>query len=706
MVRIFRMRRFNPKSLNGKFDYLFPQTITTNILRSEDGGVLESDLVRYDRHLGDKVKHLNRASSSGSARALSVSLKDVTLVDGFPLLLTLHTGLECEPTLSFNGGDPYPIVSARGEKIPGGQTEGSVIFIVWSEDDHNWQLMGGDNYSDVTKVVLPVESEYVYTATSDHETLITIPGFDKKSCKLSVNYEQTMLRHDIDYRFHAESNNAIELIDFALEKDEKLYFVITSYITTAKRGHFRYELKDTDYPVVIEEDGTTEVRLPTEALNAHAVVVNYEQTILRNNLDYVYNEWHNGIKLLNFALSKGDTIVFNVTEFVEAPGELVPNNWGATGNYRYSLNVIHGSYVATEDNVSIFPVPNFNSRRDDIALIDDNKLYIYDVDYTIDELGQIVLLKRKLNTGDEIFFTILQGAMMDVPNFNVIEDAGQEGQHLLLNMSYSVLCDYYTLLVRLKHDLLTAPTAKCVDGPAEPICDCFGNPVIGGYKKGSYLWLVYSEPAHMWYSLGHGQVDLSTLVPQNLVTSGVANFTGQQQNVGTNPPEFHETVIKHDLGIEPKRIDITPCEPPTVLADGTVTTIGDIWTYADTNNLYVGNTGLSTSKFKWTVSTEDVTNDLRGFLQSEINKFRNLPGKIITHLYVFTASEDHEVHISQIENYNARRGDKMIVNYNQTVLREGIDYDLTPLDDGITLKTFELDAGEIIQFTIFEQVKT
>ena len=165
-------------------------------------------------------------------------------------------------------------------------------------------------------------------------------------------------------------------------------------------------------------------------------------------------------------------------------------------------------------------------------------------------------------------------------------------------------------------------------------------------------------------------------------------------------------MIKHNLGIEPKRIDITPCEPPTVLADGTVTTIGDVWTYADANNLYVGNTGLSTSKFKWTVSTEDVTNDLRGFLQSEISKFRKLPGKIITHLYVFTASEDHEVHISQIENYNARRGDKMIVNYNQTVLREGIDYDLTPLDDGITLKTFELDAGEIIQFTIFEQVKT
>ena len=69
MVRIFRMRRFNPKSLNGKFDYLFPQTLTTNILRSEDGGVLESDLVRYDRHLGDKVKHLRSAEHTSELQS-------------------------------------------------------------------------------------------------------------------------------------------------------------------------------------------------------------------------------------------------------------------------------------------------------------------------------------------------------------------------------------------------------------------------------------------------------------------------------------------------------------------------------------------------------------------------------------------------------------------------------------------------------------
>ena len=70
MYRLFRMRRYNPKSINDKYDFLFPQAITTNILRNENGGVLESDLLQYDRHLEDSILHLNRALSSGSARAL------------------------------------------------------------------------------------------------------------------------------------------------------------------------------------------------------------------------------------------------------------------------------------------------------------------------------------------------------------------------------------------------------------------------------------------------------------------------------------------------------------------------------------------------------------------------------------------------------------------------------------------------------------
>lgn len=697
MYRFFRMRRFNPK-VNGKFDYLFPQAITANILRSEDGGVLESDLQEYDRHLGNKIVHLNRALSSGTARALSVRLKDTALVDGFPLLITLHTNLECDPTLSFNGGDPYPIVTGNGEQIPGGQIEGGVIFVVWSEHDHKWYLLSDFNYSDVTKVVLPVESEYVYTAQADGEQTIVIPGFDKKRCKLTVNYEQTVLRLDIDYRYDSTANNTIQLIDFGLSAGDQLYFTIVDYITTARRGHFRYDLKDTEIAVDITEDNTTVVDVPKEANDAHSVVINYEQTILRNNLDYTYSEDRTKINLINIVLSKGDKLTFRITQFVEAPGEITPNNWGATGNYRYSLNVIHGSYVSTEDNVALFPVPGFNFRRDDIAIIDNNHLLIYDVDYTIDEIGNIVLLKRVLNTGDEIFFTILQGAMMDVPNFNVIQAKGQDGQHLLLDMSYSVLTDYYVLLVRLNHDLLTAPTAKCIDGPAEPICDCFGNPVLGGYRKGAYLWLVYSEPEHLWYSLSHSQLDISRIVPQHLVASGYGNFIGQ--NGYTN--DFRETVIPHGLGVQPEQVDIDPCEPPTILPDGTVTTIGDIWSYADAKNLYVGNSGASTSKFKWTVSTVDPTNDLRSYLEEELEKMKNRPGKIVTHLSAFTSPADDTRHVANIANFNAAL-DKIVLNYNQTVLHRGTDYDITVEDNGITLLTFGLAEGDILQFTVFKQ---
>src|SRR5699024_3647160 len=115
----------------------------------------------------------------------------------------------------------------------------------------------------------------------------------------------------------------------------------------------------------------------------------------------------------------------SATEFVESNAELVPNNWGATGNYRYSMNVIHTSYMATEDAITVIPVPGYNYKRDDIWPIIDNHLLIYDVDYTIDEIGQVVLLKTELNHGDEIFFTILQGAMFDVPNFNVIRATGE-----------------------------------------------------------------------------------------------------------------------------------------------------------------------------------------------------------------------------------------------------------------------------------------
>jgi hypothetical protein len=696
--RLIRMRRYNPKSTSGEFDVLFPQAITENILRSENGGVLESDLLQYDHHLGDHGVHINRALSDGTARALSVRLKKAVLTDGFPLLLTLHTGLECEPTLSFNGDEPKQIISASGDRIPGGQIEGSVILLIWKESLDKWILLSSDNFTDVTKIVLPVETEYTFKADVDDTQIIVIPGFNRKSDKLSINYGQTILRAGIDYEFLNTAVNAVRLLGFGLDAGEILYFTITSYITTAKRGHYRYELKSVDKVVTATEDGATVFQIPPEADGAHSLQVNYEQTILRNNLDYMINETGDTLTLKTFALNKDEKLVFTITQFVEAPGELVPNNWGATGNYRYSLNVVHGSYTATEDHITVFAVPGYNFKRDDIALIQDNHLFILDVDYTIDEIGNVVLLKKELMTDEEIFYTILQGAMMDVPNFNVIQANGYDGQHILLDMSYSVLCNFYTLLIRLKHDMKTAPTIKCVDGPAEMVVDCFKSPILGGYKAGSYLWVVYSESEHIWYSLSHSQLDISTVVPQYKQASGYANFSSLAED-GT----FRETVIPHDLGIKPQKIEITPCEPPTVKEDGTITSIGDIWSYADETNIYVGNTGESISKFHWSAMADDATNDLRTYIDQQITELKSRPGNIILHPSTFDATED-TTSISDIANFHAGI-DHIVVNFNQTVLRENIDYVVNTETNGIDLiNNFVLNAGDVLQFIVLEQV--
>lgn len=698
MNRIMRMRRYNPSSKI--FDVLFPQTITGNVLRHDGGGVLENDLLQYDHHLQSRRQHFNRAVSTGTYRNLIVNIPDAVLTDQFPLLLTLHCDLECEPTISFNGSEPAYIVSGDGDRIPGGQAEGTVMFLVWSEPIQSWILMSSDTFSDITKVLLPVDSEYVYEAPSDGITTIVIPDFDKNSDKLVVNYGQTILRAGIDYSFPKNSKNTIELIDISIPAGDVVYFTITKYKATAKRGSLKYDLVTTDYTVTITEENQTTIPLPEQTQDAQSFVVNYGQTILRGGLDYQLSEDRTSIQLINGVVpSVGDVIVFTTTEFVESNAELVPNNWGATGNYRYSMNVIHTSYVATENNITVIPVPGFNYKRDDIWPIMDNKLLIWDVDYTIDEIGQVVLLKTSLNRDDEIFFTILQGAMFDVPNFNVIRASGESGQHILLDMSYSVLCDFYTLLVKLTHDLETNPTIKCIDGPAEPVCDCFGHPVLSGYKEGSYLWLVYNYDRKCWYSLGHGQLDITSMMPSYLTNNGTANFTGQ-----TDAPEgeYRETVIPHGLGQKPERIDVQPCEPPNVI-NGEPAVIGDIWTYADETYIYVGNTGNSTSAFTWTVSSEDSTADLRTYIDQQIAELQNRPGKFETKLIAYTVEEDNVTEITSIDGFDPMY-DKLIVNYGQTLLRDGIDYIVS--GNGIKLNEIVLNTGDIIQFTIIVQEPT
>jgi len=697
MNRLIRMRHFNSSSSSGEYDVLFPQGITENILRSENGGVLESDLIRYDRHLEDKTVHLNHVLAEGTERALKVTLRGTALSDGLPLMVTLSKTLEAEPTLSFNGGENKQIISANGERIPGGQMADATIFLVWNESLDKWILMSTNSFVDVTKVVLPVETDYTFEADADDTQTIVIPGFNKRTDKLVVNYGQTILRFGTDYEYTKSVNNSIRLIGFGLSEGEILQFTIISYVTTAKSGHYRYELKDIVKDVEITADNTTVVPVPGEVIGAHRMVVNFNQTILRNGLDYDYDPEECIITLHNIVLSKGDVLHFVITQFVECPGELIPNNWGATGNYRYKLNVIHGSYTA-DTETGYFLVPEFDHRRDDISIMQDNSLLILDVDYTIDEVGGIVLLQKTLASGEEIFYTILQGAMLDVPNFNVAESRDHDGQHLLFNISHSTLCDNYVLLIKLKNRLKNYPTIKFVDGPALPVCDVFDMPITGGFRAGTYLWVVYNESKRVWFSLMHGKVDVSQLVPTYLTSSGEGEFSGVDPETGT----IYETIIPHNLGARPQTINVHPCEAPTTDSDGKLQPIGDIWTHADETYLYVGNSGTSTSKFAWSVSTQDKNNDLRSYIDDQLEEAREAPGKIVPYASTYESVADGTVNIVNISNYDAYR-DRLVVNLNQTILRPGIDYEIDKEHNGINLLTLDLDYGEMLQFVVLKQ---
>ncbi|MDE6041288.1 MAG: hypothetical protein K2F99_06895, partial [Muribaculaceae bacterium] len=294
------------------------------------------------------------------------------------------------------------------------------------------------------------------------------------------------------------------------------------------------------------------------------------------------------------------------------------------------------------------------------------------------------------------YWTILHGAMIDVPNFNVIKASGGNGQHILVDIGWNQICDFFALVIKLEYDLQTAPTIKCINGPARPIADCFGNPVMGGYKAGSFLWVIYNEEKGVWYSLGHSQMDLTSRYPVSVSTEGDNNFHGNVPDEAIyGDDHILERVIPHNLGYKPTKIDIYPTEPPGTDSKGKPKTIGDMWWYADETNLYVGNTGNATSAFHWSVSTTDKTSDITSYLESEL---ANIKGKSEYINYELIAVEFEEDNVSFVEiGWWDWKKDSLMVNYNQTVLLEGVDYSRS--ETGITFIGRRFNKGDIIQYT-------
>lgn len=81
----------------------------------------------------------------------------------------------------------------------------------------------------------------------------------------------------------------------------------------------------------------------------------------------------------------------------------------------------------------------------------------------------------------------------------------------------------------------------------------------------------------------------------------------------------------------------------------------------------------------------------------------NRPGKIEAVVVNYTAASDDIISIATIEGFDGSV-DKLVVNYGQTLLRLGIDYDI--VENGIHLTNgFTLSMGDVIQFIVLKQTK-
>ena len=86
------------------------------------------------------------------------------------------------------------------------------------------------------------------------------------------------------------------------------------------------------------------------------------------------------------------------------------------------------------------------------------------------------------------------------------------------------------------------------------------------------------------------------------------------------------------------------------------------------------------------------------------NKFSTRPGNIDALIVNYTAISDNITEIAVIDGFVGTY-DKLIVNYGQTILRQGIDYNITE-DNGIILKNnITLAKDDVVQFIILKQAK-
>ena len=93
--------------------------------------------------------------------------------------------------------------------------------------------------------------------------------------------------------------------------------------------------------------------------------------------------------------------------------------------------------------------------------------------------------------------------------------------------------------------------------------------------------------------------------------------------------------------------------------------------------------------------------DLKKYTDKQVETLETRPGVINEVISTWTATSDNVDTISAVTGFTPKT-DKLIINYRQTILRNGIDYIIE--DTGsVVFKDIRFSTGDILQFIVIKQ---
>lgn len=232
-------------------------------------------------------------------------------------------------------------------------------------------------------------------------------------------------------------------------------------------------------------------------------------------------------------------------------------------------------------------------------------------------------------------------------------DTAGDSDHVQITLDTPELFDLITVILHTTMDINPGADIAVNDGPAKPIIMQNGKPLDTTIAANTTIMLIYDELKDVWVMLS--STDSVTGAILRIVLERVADALKQVSDSKEN--------MEHTVDEKVKEIDER----------------------VDTK-------------------LKELSDKYDKLLENMSNTILTRPGNLYPMISYFEAVHDATVDIETIDNFDGSV-DKLLVNYGQTILREGLDYKIT--GNGITLLNgMKLAATDILQFIVMKQAKT